>query len=107
MKITVRQAGGVVGHLPGLANVPGHRPLSVDTAALAPEQRAQIERLVEQAGIIENPRPAARTYSGAERLISVEVDGKTYTARFREGDIPEEVTGLIEAVRAAAGQNGA
>jgi hypothetical protein len=107
MKITVRQAGGVVGHLPGLANVPGHRPLSVDTAALAPEQRAQIERLVEQAGIIENPRPSARSYAGAERLISVEVDGKTYTARFQEGDIPEEVAGLIEAVRAAAGQSGA
>jgi len=106
MKITVRQAGGVVGHLPGLANVPGHRPLSVDTAALAPEERAQVERLVEQAGIIDGPRPAARTYSGAERLISVEVDGKTYTARFQEGGLPDEVVELIEAVRAAAGQSG-
>ncbi len=104
MKITVRPAGGVVGHIPGLASVPGHQPVSVDTADLAPERRAQIERLVHDAGIIDRPPPPPRGYPGAERLITVEVEGKSHTARFPEGEFPENVQQLVDAVHAIAGE---
>ncbi len=98
MKITVRPAGGAVGHIPGRASVPGHQPVSVDTADLAPERRAQIERLVQEAGIIGRPPPPPRGYPGAERLITVETEGKSHTARFPEGEFPENVEQLIDAV---------
>ena len=104
MKITVRPAGGVIGHLPGVSNVPGHGPLSVDTADLAPERRAQIERLVHDAGIIARPPAPPRGYPGAERLITVETEGKSHTARFPEGEFPESVQQLIDAVHAIAGE---
>jgi hypothetical protein len=102
MKITVHPAGGAVGHLPGLANIPGHQPVSVDTADLAPERRAQLERLVHDAGIIDRPPPAPHGYPGAERLITVEVEGKSQTARYREGELPEKARQLVEAVHAIA-----
>jgi hypothetical protein len=102
MKITVRQAGGAVGYLPGLASVPGHEPTSVETAGLGRDERAQLERLVEESGIVGSPPPAARGYPGAERLITIEIDGKSHTARFPEGEFPAPVRQLIDAVRAAA-----
>jgi len=107
MKITVRKAGGAVGHLPGLAGVPGHEPLSVETTSLGRDERAQLERLVQETGIVGSHPPAARGYPGAERLITIEVDGKSHTARFPEGEFPEAVRQLIDAVRAAAAGHGA
>ena len=104
MKITVLPAGGVVGYLPGLASVPGHQPVSVETADLAPERRAQLERLVQDAGIIDRPPPPPRGYPGAERLITVEAGGKAHTARFPEGEFPDAVRQLIDAVHATAGE---
>jgi hypothetical protein len=106
MKITVRHSGGAVGYLPGLASVPGHEPLSVETAGLAGDERARLERLVKEAGIIGSPPPAPRGYPGGERLITVEADGKSHTARFPEGEFPDAVRQLIDAVKAAAAQRG-
>jgi hypothetical protein len=102
MKITVRKAGGAVGYLPGLAGVPGHEPVSVETTGLGKEERARLEHLVQEAGIIGWPEPAARGYPGGERLITVESEGKTHTARFPEGEFPAPVRQLIDAVRAVA-----
>jgi len=102
MKITVRQAGGVVGHLPARESVPGHQPVSVDTADMPREQRSHFERLVHEAGILGPPPPPPRGYPGGERLITVEADGTSHTARFPEGEFPESVLQLIEAVHAAA-----
>lgn len=98
MRITVRQAGGVVGYVPGLAAVPA---LSVETADLAPKQRVQIEHLVEEAGLAAPP-PAARKSQnpGAERVISVEIGGKEHTSRFQEGNFPEPVLKLLDALEA-------
>jgi hypothetical protein len=107
MKITVRQSGGAVGYLPGLASVPGHEPLSVETAGLGLDERAHLERLVQEAGIVGSPPPAPRGYPGSERLITIESDGKSHTARFPEGEFPEPVRQLIDAVRAAAGRGAA
>src|SRR5262245_5719072 len=107
MKITVRHSGGAVGYLPGLASVPGHEPVSVETTGLGPDERARVERLVQETGIVGSPPPAARGYPGAERLITIESDGKSHTARFPEGEFPEPVRQLIDAVRAAAGQGAA
>jgi hypothetical protein len=104
MKITVRPAGGAVGYLPGMANVPGHQPVSVDTADLAPERRTHLERLVQEAGIIDRPPPAPRGYPGAERLITVEIEGKSQTARYPEGKFPEKVQQLVEALHAIASE---
>jgi hypothetical protein len=104
MKITVRPAGGVVGYLPGLANVPGHQPVSVDTADLAPDRRSLLERLVHEARIIDRPPPAPRGYPGAERLITVEVEGKSHTARYPEGELPEKIQQLVEALHAIASE---
>src|SRR5262249_39211871 len=106
-KITVRKAGGAVGYLPGLAGVPGHEPVSVETTGLGPDERAQLERLVQESGIVGSPPPAPRGYKGAARLITAEVEGKSHTARFPEGEFPEPVRQLIDAVRAAAAGHGA
>ena len=107
MKITVRHSGGAVGYPPGLAGVPGHEPVSVETTRLGGDERARLERLVQETGIVGSPPPAARGYPGAERLITIESDGKSHTARFQEGEFPEPVQQLIDAVRAAAGGRGA
>jgi hypothetical protein len=107
MKITVRKAGGAVGYLPGLAGVPGLEPVSVDTTGLGRDERAQLERLVQETGIVGSPPPAARGYPGAERLITIELDGRSHSARFPEGEFPEPVRQLIDAVRAAAAGRGA
>ena len=107
MKITVRHSGGGVGYLPSLASVPGHEPVSVETTGLGPDERARVERLVQQTGIVGSPPPAARGYPGAERLITIEGDGMSHTVRFPEGEFPEPVRQLIDAVRAAAGGRGA
>lgn len=94
MKITIRQAGGFVGHLPGLPAI------SLETDGLPAPQRARIERLVQDAGIIGSSPAATRGYPGAERLITVDVGGASHTARFPEGAFPEAVRELIEAVEA-------
>jgi hypothetical protein len=104
MKITVRPAGGFVGYLPGLTSVPGHAPQSVETTDLAPERRAQLERLVQDAGIIDRPLAPPPGYPGAERLITIEAEGKSHTARFPEGAVPDNVQQLIDAVHAAAAE---
>jgi hypothetical protein len=102
MKITVGKAGGAVGHLPGLAGVPGHEPVSIETTGLGRDERAELERLVRETGIVGSPPPATRGYPGAERLITIEAEGKSHTARFPDGEFPEPVRQLIDAVRAAA-----
>ena len=100
MKITVRRTGGVVGFLPGRENVPGHQPVSIETADLGPDKCAQVERLVQEAGIIDRPPPPPHGYPGGVRLITVETDGKEHAARFREGEVPDNVQRLIDAVHA-------
>jgi hypothetical protein len=81
--------------------------MSVETTGLGRDERARLERLVQETGIVGSPPPAARGYPGAERLITIEIDGKSHTARFQEGEFPEPVRQLIDAVRAAAAGGGA
>src|SRR5580765_5701543 len=107
MKITVRHSGGGVGYLPGQAGVPGHEPVSAESTGLGRDERAQLERLVQETGIVGSPPPAARGYPGAERLITIEIEGKSHTARLPEGEFPEPVRQLIDAVRGAAAGRGA
>jgi hypothetical protein len=85
-----------------MANVPGHQPVSVDTADLAPERRTLLERLVHDAGIIDRPPPAPCGYPGAERVITVEFEGKLQTARYPEGVLPEKIQRLVEALHEIA-----
>jgi Emfourin len=91
VKLTVIRGGGFA----GLSN---QAELSSD--ALPPAEATKLSELVEDAGLLEEPVPAAREAPPAhpDELsyeVSVEHEGRAQTLRFTEQTLPESVRSLI------------
>jgi Emfourin len=79
----------------GLASFPGlERPLELDTAELAPEQAASLERLVRDAGVFALPARAGAPAPGA-------ADYRSYTITVDDGARSHTIT-VAEPIEDAA-----
>ena len=96
MKVRFIQSGGFAGL---------RRAAALDSDALPPQQKRDIETLVERAGFFELPDKIEAPTPGADRFqyrLTVESGGRQHTVQVGDGAVPPRLEPLLEKLRAAA-----